>query len=132
MTKREIRNAINKQVYQFAESLGYQMSDDGDGSTVTFMKPEAQTADDSIDWSRSYHETCTLNWASDQTKSDARQIDEFARRVIERVNYEADLLKPLTYTEGMYCIGDILDVDWNPWVEKDEAIRIMMEVGSPG
>ena len=86
MTKREIRNAINKQVYQFAESLGYQMSDDGDGSTVTFMKPEAQTADDSIDWSRSYHETCTLNWASDQTKADAHQIDEFARRVIEQVN----------------------------------------------
>lgn len=86
MTKREIRNAINKQVYQFAESLGYQISDDGDGSTVTFMRSEAQTIDDSIDWSRSYHETCVLNWASDQTKADAHQIDEFARRVIEQVN----------------------------------------------
>lgn len=85
MTKREIRNAINKQVYQFAESLGYQMSDDGDGSCVSFI-PEDGGGDDVIDYHRSNHYTVTLNWASDQTKVDARQIDEFARRVIEQVN----------------------------------------------
>ncbi len=28
MTKTEIRSAINKAVYQYAESLGYQVSDD--------------------------------------------------------------------------------------------------------
>ena len=94
MTKREIRNAINKQVYQFAESLGYQISDDGDGSTVTFMRSEAQTIDDSIDWSRSYHETCVLNWASDQTKADAHQIDEFAKRVIEQVGHSSSVGSP--------------------------------------
>ena len=89
MTKREIRNAINKQVYQFAESLGYQISDDNDGSYVTFMKPDCDSADDTIDYSRSYHDTCTLNWANDQTKADACQIDEFARRVIEQVGHSS-------------------------------------------
>jgi len=36
MTKKEIRSAINKAVYLYAESLGYDMSDDNDGSYVTF------------------------------------------------------------------------------------------------
>jgi len=31
MTKKEIRNTINKSVYEYAETLGYTMSDDGDG-----------------------------------------------------------------------------------------------------
>ena len=34
MTKKEIRNAINKAVYQYAESLGYSMEDVGDGAYV--------------------------------------------------------------------------------------------------
>ncbi len=38
MTKKEIKNTINKAVYQFVESLGYQISDDNDGSYVTFSK----------------------------------------------------------------------------------------------
>jgi hypothetical protein len=127
MTKREIRNAINKQVYFFAESLGYQMSDDGDGSCVSFV-PEGGNGDDVIDYHRSEHYTVTLNWASDKVKKDARLIDEFVDRVAQRVNYEADLLKPLTYTGGMYCIGDIMDVDGDPWVEKDQAIQIIESI----
>jgi len=127
MTKKEIRNAINKQVYQFAESLGYQMSDDGDGSCVSFI-PEDGGGDDVIDYHRSEHYTVTLNWASDKVKEDARLIDEFVDRVAQRVNYEADLLKPLTYTGGMYCIGDIMDVDGDPWVERDQAIQIIESI----
>jgi len=77
MTKKEIKNAINKAVYQFAESLGYQVSDDNDGSYVTFSKP-GQGVDDMIDYSRSYHETAVLNWASDDCKADAELIDHYA------------------------------------------------------
>ena len=80
MTKREIKSAINKAVYQFAETLGYQMSDDNDGSYVTFYKPDSDNRDDSIDYSRSYHDTCTLNWASDECKADAELIDAFAKQ----------------------------------------------------
>jgi len=49
MTKKEIRSAINKAVYIYAESLGYTMSDDNDGSCVTFTKGGYSTSDDSID-----------------------------------------------------------------------------------
>ena len=78
MTKKEIKNAINKAVYQFAESLGYQVSDDNDGSYVTFSKPDCNDSDDTIDYMRSYHETAVLNWASDEAKADAELIDAFA------------------------------------------------------
>lgn len=86
MTKREIKSAINKAVYQFAEKLGYIVSDDNDGSYVTFSKPDANNADDSIDYSRSYHTTCTYNWASDECKADADLIEEFAKQ--QQLNYQ--------------------------------------------
>ena len=79
MTKKEIKSAINKAVYQFAESLGYMVSDDNDGSYVTFSKPDAEDIDDSIDYSRSYHETVVLNWASNEAKADAELIDAYAK-----------------------------------------------------
>jgi hypothetical protein len=78
MTKKEIKSAINKAVYQYAESLGYDMSDDNDGSYVTFSKPDRTDAYDCIDYSRSEHETCVVNWTNDQIKADAELIDVFA------------------------------------------------------
>lgn len=78
MTKKEIKSAINKAVYQYAESLGYYISDDADGSYVTFYKDGTSKADDTIDYHRSYQETCVLNWASDEIKADAEKIDAFA------------------------------------------------------
>lgn len=78
MTKKEIKSAINKAVYQYAESLGYNMSDDNDGSSVTFYKDGVYKADDTIEYHRSYQETCVLNWASDEIKADAELIDVFA------------------------------------------------------
>jgi hypothetical protein len=84
MTKKEIKSAINKAVYQFVESLGYTVSDDADGSYVTFSKPDADDSDDSIDYSRSHHETYILNWASDEAKEDAKLIDAFAKHQIRK------------------------------------------------
>lgn len=83
MNKKEIKNAINKAAYQFAESLGYEVNDDGMGGSVTFIKPETTRHDDTIDWNRSYHETCVLNWASDEVKADADKIDEHMESIIE-------------------------------------------------
>lgn len=83
MTKKEIKNAINKAVYIYAESLGYQISDDNDGSFVTFYKPEV-SGKDAIDYSRSYHETYVLNWASDSAKADAKLIDDFAAEQVKK------------------------------------------------
>ena len=86
MNKKEIKNAINKAAYEFAESLGYLIEDYNDGSTVTFMKPDTKTIDDTIEWSRSYHNTCVLNWASGQTKADADAIDAHMKPIIEHYN----------------------------------------------
>ena len=78
MTKKEIKNAINKAVYQYAESLGYNMSDDNDGSYVTFSKSGCSKSDDTIDYHRSQQETWQVYWASDEIKADAELIDIFA------------------------------------------------------
>lgn len=85
MTKKEIRSAINKAAYEYAQSLGYQVSDDNDGSYVTFSRGD-NNVDNSIDWSRSYHETYVLNWADDQTKADAQAIDDYMRPIIDKYN----------------------------------------------
>ena len=79
MTKKEIKNAINKAVYQFVESLGYNVSDDGDGAYVTFSKPDMTDAYDCIDYMRSDHSTVVVNWASDEIKADAELIDAYAK-----------------------------------------------------
>ena len=52
MTKTEARKAINKAVYIYAESLGYEMSDDNDGSNVVFSKPDCQSSDETIEYHR--------------------------------------------------------------------------------
>ena len=83
MTKKEIRSAINKAVYLYAESLGYDMSDDNDGSYVTFYKPDDNGVN-SIDYHRSYHETYVMNWASDEAKADATRIEEHAKEQIAK------------------------------------------------
>ena len=84
MTKKEIRSAINKAAYEFAQSLGYQVSDVNDGSYVTFSRDG--NGDNTIDWSRSYHETCVLNWADAQTQADAQAIDDYMKPIIEHYN----------------------------------------------
>lgn len=86
MTKKEIKSAINKAVYMYAESLGYNMSDDNDGSYVTFYKDGVYKADDTIEYHRSYQETCVMNWASDEIKADAELIDAFAKNQIKQYN----------------------------------------------
>ena len=86
MNKKEIKSAINKAAFQFAESLGYEIHDDGMGGSVTFMKPDTKRHDDTIEWHRSYQETCVLNWASNETKADADKIDAHMAPIIEHYN----------------------------------------------
>jgi hypothetical protein len=86
MNKKEIKNAINKAAYEYAQSLGYEVHDDeGDGS-VLFAPHNYTSADDTITWHRSYHDTCVLNWASDDIKFDAGLIDQHMKPIIEHYN----------------------------------------------
>jgi hypothetical protein len=84
MNKTEIKKAINKAVYQYAESLGYGVYDDNDGSYVTFVKGGHSSGEESIDYSRSQHDTAVLNWASNETKADAALIDDYAKEQIKK------------------------------------------------
>ena len=86
MTKKEIRNAINKAVYIYAESLGYTMSDDNDGSCVTFYKFQSDACHDFIDYSRSQHDTYVLNHANDEARKNAELIREYAKQQV--LNYQ--------------------------------------------
>lgn len=83
MTKTEAKKAINKAVYIYAESLGYNVIDDGMGASVTFDK-QGDRWDNTIDYHRSSHTTCTLNWATDDCKEDADKIEAYAQEQINK------------------------------------------------
>jgi hypothetical protein len=85
MNKSEIRKAVNKAVFEFAESLGYMVDDHGEGGRVTFVKHDAKTIDDSIEYSRSQQSTCTLNWASSKIKADETKIEKFIERIVKTI-----------------------------------------------
>jgi len=86
MNKKEIKSAINKAAYAFAESMGYEVHDDEGDGTVSFVPHEYTTIDDTITWHRSSHDTCVLNWSSDKTKADADTIDAHMKPIIEQYN----------------------------------------------
>ena len=86
MNKKEIRSAINKAAYAFAESMGYEIHDDEGDGTVSFVPHEYTTIDDTITWHRSSHDTCVLNWSSDKTKADADAIDAHMKPIIKYLN----------------------------------------------
>ena len=86
MNKKEIRSAINKAAYAFAESMGYEIHDNEGDGTVLFAPVDYTSADDTITWHRSSHDTCVLNWSSDQTKADADAIDVHMKPIIEHYN----------------------------------------------
>ena len=81
MTKTEIKKHINKSVYQFVESLGYMISDDGDGGRVMFYNPEFENWDDAIEYHRSSHYADVFSYAEDTVKLDADKINEYVKAV---------------------------------------------------
>jgi hypothetical protein len=86
MNKKEIKSAINKAAYALAESMGYEIHDDEGDGTVLFAPHDYTSADDTITWHRSSHDTCVLNWSSDKTKADADAIDTHMKPIIEHYN----------------------------------------------
>ena len=85
MNKKEIKNAITKEVCSFVTNLGYSIDDDGFHGSLTFQRPDTDI-DESIEWNRSYQESVYLNWASDQTKADCEAIDAHMKPIIEHYN----------------------------------------------
>ena len=72
MNKTERNKTINKLVYKFAESLGYEV--DMSETDVTFIY-DSGNSDDDISYRRSSHSICAFNWASDKVKCDELKFD---------------------------------------------------------
>ncbi len=106
MNKKEIKSAINKAAYAFAESMGYEVHDDEGDGTVSFVPVDYTTIDDTITWHRSSHDTCVLNWSSDKTKADADTIDAHMKPIIEQYNNQYTP-KHATAQFGSYIHGII-------------------------
>jgi hypothetical protein len=93
MTKTEIKQHINKSVYVFVEALGYQISDDNDGSYVTFSKTNFKSYDDMIDYHRSSHYADVLKWACDESKTDADKINEFVSVLKQDIKFKQAIME---------------------------------------
>ena len=93
MTKTEIKKHINKSVYEFATTLGYQMSDDNDGSYVTFSKTNFKTYDDTIDYHRSYQEAMVMSSACAESKADADKINEFVKALKADIEFKKAIME---------------------------------------
>lgn len=74
MTKTERNKTINKLVYQYAESLGYEV--DMTEIDVNFI-PASGNIDDSIEYRRSIHSVCCLNWACIKTQKHVESIESY-------------------------------------------------------
>jgi len=72
MTKTERNKTINKLVYIYAESLGYEV--DMSEIDVTFI-PESGNMDDCIEYRRSTHSVAAYNWACEKTLKDEILIE---------------------------------------------------------
>ena len=114
MNKKEIRSAINKAAYAFAESMGYEIHDDEGDGTVLFAPVDYTSADDTITWHRSSHDTCVLNWSSDKTKADADAIDAHMKPIIEQYNNQYTSKRVMSqfdsYIHVMITIEQYIDV----------------------
>jgi hypothetical protein len=87
MNKKEIKNAITKDVCAFVTNLEYSIDDDGFHGSLTFQR-HGSSIDDSIEWNRTYQDAVCLNWASDQTKLDVQAINAYMGPRIEWWNLQ--------------------------------------------
>jgi hypothetical protein len=79
MNKTERNKTINKLVYKFAESLGYEVN--MDETDVTFIS-DSGDGDNDISYRRSSHTICAFNWACDKTLRDEKLLDEYIDKIL--------------------------------------------------
>jgi len=83
MTKTEKIKHVTKSVIAFMDALGYEVVDDHDGY-LTFSNGEG-TADDYIDYHRSYQDVYTYNWCSEYTKTIEEKLITFVKQMVSQV-----------------------------------------------
>jgi hypothetical protein len=80
MTKTERNKTINKLVYKFAESLGYEV--DNSDNDIMFVSDTGKI-DDDIQYRRSCHTVAAVNWASEKTLNDEKAIDIYIAKILK-------------------------------------------------
>lgn len=85
MNKTERNKTINKQVYKFAESLGYEV--DSSDNDIMFVSNTGKM-DDDIQYRRSCHMVAAVNWASEKTLNDEKLLDEYIDKLKAMSNEE--------------------------------------------
>ena len=78
MNKTERRKLTNKLVYKYAESLGYEV--DMTETDVNFISSSGNM-DDHIEYRRSSHSVCCLNWACEKTLNDTVLIESYVDKL---------------------------------------------------
>ena len=94
MTKTERNKTINKLVYKYAESLGYEV--DMSEIDVTFI-PESGKMDDCIEYRRSSHQVNAYNWACAKTLKDEKLIEDYIDTV--RVLSDDEVAEHMCYKQ---------------------------------
>jgi hypothetical protein len=80
MTKTQRNKTINKIIYKFAESLGYEV--DNSDNDIMFVSDTGKI-DDEIQYRRSSHTVAALNWASEKTLNDEKAIDMYITKILK-------------------------------------------------
>lgn len=91
MNKTQIRKHINKSVFEFVTEMGYQISDDEDGSRVLFYNPEFENWDDAIEYHRSTHYADTFSYAADIVRLDAHKINEYIKAIKADIEWKSKI-----------------------------------------
>jgi hypothetical protein len=79
MTKTEQIKHLTKSVITFMSALGYEVVDDN-GGNLTFDNGSGNNSN-YIDYHRTYQEVYVMNWAPDETKTDAAKLETFVKLI---------------------------------------------------
>jgi len=79
MTKKEKQKEINKAVFEFAATLGYEILDEDGAGRITFSKPSNMDWHETIEYHKSRHNACTMDFTSHEVKTDCELINIYAK-----------------------------------------------------
>ena len=88
MTKKELQKSITKAFCEYINTNFPEYTiDESEGGRLAIVDTTAKNvADNSIEYSRSYHDLCVLNWTSSKVKKDAAVMESYLKQLVEMMN----------------------------------------------
>ena len=87
MTKTQFRKFINKSVFEHVSKNypDFEIDDNEGGGRVYFIDTTSdRPGDDSIEYVRSTHTMCTLNWSNERIKGIERELEIWINNLIQQ------------------------------------------------